>query len=237
MATFENVCDHLAPPAGANGVAEGFFGFLTTADACKLRLVNRALCEDVKNSRWKDSETIISGSIKDWRACFPLATEANITNNIEIRNDDFVHLQGLEKLNMSKCTLLIDNAALAHLTGSIRHLNISCCFGITDDGLAYLAGIVSLNISLSYITDAGFAHLRGIRILDTSYNDISDNALSFLTGIEELYMSYCFRVTDAGIARKLFFATYVFHTRSNFQIPLFLNRPRRRPCFGHHRLP
>ena len=34
----------LAPPAGAHGVCEGIFGFLTTRDARALRLVCRLCC-------------------------------------------------------------------------------------------------------------------------------------------------------------------------------------------------
>ena len=52
--TLLDVFGVLAPPAGAHGVCEGIFGFLTTRDARALRLVCHMCCADVAAARWHD---------------------------------------------------------------------------------------------------------------------------------------------------------------------------------------
>jgi len=54
--TLLDVFGVLAPPAGAHGVCEGIFGFLTTRDARALRLVCRLCCADVAAARWHDEK-------------------------------------------------------------------------------------------------------------------------------------------------------------------------------------
>ena len=132
----------LAPPAGAHGVCEGIFGFLTTRDARALRLVCRLCCADVAAARWHDEETPISGSLAAWRTCFPDARAANVAGRADLRDEEFARLAGLKALNMSQCTG-ITNASLAHLAG-IHTLYTNGCTGITDAGLAHLAGIHTL---------------------------------------------------------------------------------------------
>ena len=162
--TLLDVFGVLAPPAGAHGVCEGIFGFLTTRDARALRLVCRLCCADVAAARWHDEETRISGPLAVWRACFPGARAANVAERADLRDADFARLAGLKALNMSGCTGITD-AGLAHLVG-IHTLNMDGCTGITDAGLAHLAGIHTLNMCVcTGITDAGLAHLTGIHTL------------------------------------------------------------------------
>ena len=60
----------LASPArlgcdgGAHGVGEGIFGLLSTREARPLRLVSRVLCADVRNARWYDRDTVITGDLR-----------------------------------------------------------------------------------------------------------------------------------------------------------------------------
>ena len=133
--------------------AQYLLPLLTTADACALRLVCREFLAAVSEQPWEDTETVIRGSIAAWRACFPRARCANVSQvdwlplprTTPVVDADFVHLEGLWELNMEECTSVTD-AAFAHLRG-IHTLKMAACW---QPG----------------ITDAAFAHLRGIRALD-----------------------------------------------------------------------
>ena len=131
---------NFAPPAGAHGVCEGIFGFLTTRDACALRLVCRLCCADVAAARWHDEETPISGSLAAWRACFPDARAANVVERADLRDADFARLAGVKALNMYGCT------------------------GITDAGLAHLAGIQTLEMAGCAPTTIDAARARGLPV-------------------------------------------------------------------------
>ena len=125
--TLLDVFGVLSPPAGAHGVCEGIFGFLTTREARALRLVCRLCCADVAAARWHDEKTAISGSLAAWRTCFPDARAANVVARTDLRDVDFARLAGLKALNMGGCTGITD-AGLAHLAG-IHTLNMVLCTG------------------------------------------------------------------------------------------------------------
>ena len=206
--------------AGGNGrtlLAEcpgALLKFFSTPDACKLRLVCRELQAAVAAHPWKDRETVILGSIGQWRACFPRARCANVRmramhfavrRRTPVVNADFAHLAGLWELNMEGCTAVTD-AALVHLRG-IRVLDMSQCHQatITDAGLAHLVGIQKLCIagcSQATLTDAAFAPLRGIRALNMrACGQLTDAVFAHLKGIHTLLMDYCrLTITDAALA-------------------------------------
>ena len=164
MASLTDVLAVLSPPGGAHGVGEGVFGFLTTREARPLRLVSRVLCADVRNARWYDRDTVITGELRKWRACFSDARCAIVSGRRDLVDADLVHLSGVEEVNLSGCVQITD-AGLAHLRG-VRVLDIAGCTLITDAGLAPLTGIHTLDISgCEQITDAGLAHLTGIHAL------------------------------------------------------------------------
>ena len=52
--------------------------FVSTVDACALRLVCREFLVAVIEHPWEDRDTVIQGSIRAWRACFPRARCANV---------------------------------------------------------------------------------------------------------------------------------------------------------------
>ena len=195
----------------------------------------RSTCKDavaaVAAHPWDDLETVIHGNVGPallragpgvqkgaWRGCFPRARGANFCGGEMYCNPcgrhtllvdgDFVHLVGLRRLDMSRCTSVTD-AAFAHLAG-IQSLDMSFCDQrtITDAAFAHLAGIQSLNMSCcdqATITDAAFAPLAGIKILDMSFCDqptITDSAFVPLAGIKSLDMSGCRQttITDAAFA-------------------------------------
>ena len=168
MASFSDVLTVLSPPGGAHGVGEGIFGLLSTREARPLRLVSRVLCADVRNARWYDRATVITGVLRAWRACFSDARCANVSEREDLTDADLVHLSGVEEVNLRGCAQITD-AGLAHLRG-VRVLNIAGCEQITDAGLAHLTGIHTLDMSwCTEITDAGLAHLAGIHTLDMTW--------------------------------------------------------------------
>ena len=205
MASFYDVLAVLQPPYGEHGVGKGIFGFLSTREARPLRLVSSVLCADVRNARWYDRDTVITGDLRKWRACFSKARCANVSGREDLTDADLVHLRGVEEVNLRDCTQITD-AGLAHLRG-VRVLNIARCALITDAGLAHLTGIHTLDmVDCARITDAGLAHLTGIHTLDISRelfgppSLITDAGLAHLTGIHTLNMRECRQITDAGLA-------------------------------------
>ena len=202
MASFYDVLAVLQPPYGEHGVGKGIFGYMSTREARPLRLVSRVLCEDVRNARWYDRDTVITGELRKWRACFSDARCANASERRDLVDADLVHLSGVEEVNLSGCTQITD-AGLAHLRG-VRVLNIVGCTQITDAGLAHLTGIHTLVMrECTRITDAGLAHLTGIHTLNLSWcTRITDAGLAHLTGIHTLSMGGCNPATSAA-ARAL----------------------------------
>ena len=161
MASFYDVLAVLQPPYGEHGVGKGIFGYMSMREARPLRLVSCVLCADVRNARWYDRDTVITGDLRMWRACFSDARCANVSGRRDLVDADLVHLSGVEEVNLRGCTQITD-AGLAHLRG-VRVLNIASCARVTDAGLAHLTGIHTLDISRSFyeppslITDAGLA--------------------------------------------------------------------------------
>ena len=189
--------------------------FVSTRDACALRLVCREFLAAVSEHPWEDRDTVIQGSIGAWRACFPRARCANMqrydedgeeTRTLPVVDADFVHFEGLRELYMAGCTDVTD-AAFVHLRG-IHTLDMSGCDqpAITDAAFAHLAGIQRLSMwacGQATITDAAFAHLRGIQLLNMSdCRQLTDAAFVHLRGIHTLYMWHCFQpaITDAAFA-------------------------------------
>ena len=202
MASFYDVLAVLQPPYGEHGVGRGIFSFLSTREARPLRLVSRVLCADVRNARWYDRDTVITGDLRMWRACFSDARCANVSGRRDLVDADLVHLSGVEEVNLRGCTWITD----AGLRG-VRVLNIAGCARITDAGLAHLTGIHTLNMSYcARITDAGLAHLTGIHTLSMRWCErITDAGLAHLPGIHTLLMHGCDRATIAA-ARALGFS-------------------------------
>ena len=212
--------------------------YLWQDEARSLRAASRACREAVAEHPWSDFDmqepyvkSRIGGRLSLWRACFPNARAANISENKNVTDADFVQLRGIHKLNMSDCyRATITDAAFAHLRG-IHTLDMSHCrqATISDAAFAHLRGIHTLDMSYCYqatITDAAFAHLRGIHSLNMSAcnqatitdaafahlvgisdltfgpsNTISNAALAHLRGIRKLRIIRCPQITDAALAQ------------------------------------
>jgi hypothetical protein len=188
--------------------------FVSTADACALRLVCREFLAAVTEHPWEDRRTAIQGNIRSWRACFPRARCANVqqrgvasreTRVTPLVDADFVHFEGLREVYMAGCNAVTD-ASFVSLRG-INTLDMSYCDqqSITDSAFAHLHGIKWLSIRgciQPTITDAAFQHLSGILVLDMSFcEQFSDAAFVNLQGICELHMSNCSQpsITDQAL--------------------------------------
>jgi hypothetical protein len=181
--------------------------FVSTHDARALRRVCREFLAAVTEHPWEDMRTVITGSIRKWRACFPRALRACVTmeppfcgtrkwRTAQVVDADFVHLEGLLELDMSGCQDVTD-AAFAHLRG-VRSLNMRFTgAGITDAAFAPLRGIHTLDMSgcsQASISDAAFAHLRGIhtlKVMGCNQASITSAAFAPLRGVRTLDMHGC----------------------------------------------
>ena len=161
-----SVRSHLA---GVHSVGGGVLGFLTLTQLNAVRGVCRELREAVRAFPWADMTTRVLGSLAKWRAAFPAARAANVSERRDLCDADFVHLRGIHTLNMAGCSqATITDGTFAHLRG-IHTLNMSYCrqATITDGAFAHLRGIHTLDMRLcnqTTITPAAIAHLAGASI-------------------------------------------------------------------------
>jgi len=173
----------------------------TTAEATVLRLLCREFKDTVAEFPWEDDKTLIKGSVADWRACFPRARWANVSDRgagycrVPVEDADFVHFVGLRRLDMSNCRGITD-AAFAHLKG-IHTLTMSLCSQatITDAAFVHLKGIHTLNMAFcdqAAITDAVFVHLKGIHSLSLYHcTQLTNAVFTHLKGVKRLNIGYC----------------------------------------------
>jgi hypothetical protein len=182
----------------------------TTKEATTLRLLCKEFKTTVADFPWEDHRTVIRGSVASWRACFPRARSADVSEwehfcvkgrMNPVVDADFVHFVGLKWLRMWYCTGITD-AAFIHLKG-IHTLNMRGCYSITDAAFVHLEGIDTLRMgdcSQPTITDAAFVHLKGIRSLNMvfcSQDTITDAAFVHLKGIQSLNVCGCTQLTSA----------------------------------------
>jgi len=139
--------------------------FFTTKEACELRLVHSEFLDAVNATPWHDMETVITGRVAAWRACFPIAQAAKL--GAHVVDADFVHLRGLWSLDMSFCKGISD-AAFANLCG-INSLIMWFCKqpSITASASKHLKGIEELDMRgcILAVTSAAFNILQGARNL------------------------------------------------------------------------
>lgn len=148
----------------------------STPEACQLRLICREFLGAVSAHCWKDSTTVIRGSIPLWRACFPRARCANVRasspwapggRRLFTSEAVWASLTGLEELDMSQQRL--PEAAFCVLA-SLKKLTVRwCCGGLPEACFPHLAGLVALDVSRCFgFSDAAFSHLASIRVLRAS---------------------------------------------------------------------
>ena len=196
---------------GAHSIGEGIFGFLNMIDSNKVRVQCRECHQAVKDFPWMDSKSKIKGSVKAWRAAFPVARAVNVSKRNDIVDEDFVHIRGdarvrLHTVYIEGCKRVTD-AAFIRLRG-IHRLDMDNCNQetITDAAFIHLRGIHTLfmvGCNQATVTDAAFVHLRGIRLLfmnGCNQETVTDAAFINLRGIHMLFMGGCNQatITDAA---------------------------------------
>jgi hypothetical protein len=101
------------------------------------------------------------------------------------------------------------NLSLLEVFPELRGLNLSGT-GISDEGLAHLAGLLNLDdLGLEHtgITDAGLVHLKNLEQLQSlglEHTEITDDGLRHLARLESLtalFLDSDTKVTDAAIRR------------------------------------
>ena len=193
---------------GAHSIGEGIFGFLNMRDSNKVRVQCVECRKAVMDFPWMDAshESRIRGSVRAWRAAFPVARKVNVSYRDDIVDADFVHIRSdarvrLHTVHMRNCKRVTD-AAFVHLRG-IHTLGMSDCnqTTITDSAFIHLRGIHTLDMrwcNQATITDSAFIHLRGIHTLymgGCNQATITDSTFIHLRGIHTLDMSRCNQVT------------------------------------------
>ena len=94
---------------------------LSTGDVLPLRATCKEAAAAIAQHPWEDSETVIRGRVRDWRACFPRARAANLAGKgpgffgcslrvIPLADAELVHLAGLRTLNIAGRKELTDAA-------------------------------------------------------------------------------------------------------------------------------
>ena len=165
---------------GAHSIGEGIFGFLNMRDSNKVRVQCVECRQAVMDFPWMDEKSHITGSIRAWRAAFPVARAANVSYRSDIVDEDFVHIRGDVRVRL-------------------HTVRMWCCKSVTDAAFVYLRGIHTLDMigcNQATITDSAFIHLRGIHTLYISgCNQATDSAFIHLRGIHTLYMIGCNQVT------------------------------------------
>lgn len=135
--------------------------------------------------------------------------------NKSVKDDHFVHLEGIHALDLSYCYSVSDKA-FSHLTG-IHTLDMSNCSQetITDKAFSHLTGIHTLQMvrcTQQTITDKAFSHLTGVNTLHMNYcsqETITGKAITHLAGIHTLNMSDC---TQIPITDEIFSHLAGIHT-------------------------
>jgi hypothetical protein len=172
----------------------------TTKEAATLRQLCKEFKGTVADFPWEDVMTVIKGSVASWRACFPRARWANVYGadwnggrRTPVEDADFVHFEGLRRLDMRRCRSVTD-AAFVHLKG-IHTLVMFGCIRITDAAFVHLKGIHTLNMGDCYqdtITDAAFVHIKGIHSLSLfGCTQLTSAVFAHLKGVKRLDIGMC----------------------------------------------
>ena len=152
---------------------------LTTRDACEMRLVNKAHKATVTAHPWADVETVIKGSLADWRVCFPHACAANLNQSdvykaptpaglraAPIPQEHFCHLTGLSFLSVRGNASFTDEALL-HLGGSVQHLDVSGCMALSGQNMENVSGATLVEMHFCHRAAYNNALRRGVRAVWT----------------------------------------------------------------------
>jgi hypothetical protein len=144
-----------------------------------LRLVCREFEGTIRRYRWSDKVTPIYKHIYMWRACFPYAIAANLSEmSKKLVDADLFHLQNMDYLDLRSCYEL--TGATFHYLRGINTLKINGCFRIKPDAFMYLTGVQNLEM--------------------TCCKAMGEDAFRYLRGTYDLHLELCFCNHDAAVA-------------------------------------
>lgn len=149
-------------------------------------------------------------------ANFPNLFELVINTCEAITSAGLLHLTGLPNLHtlhMDGCMNLCD-VSLSHLRAlkqQLRKMTITCCYDVTDTGIAYLCEITSLTHltlgGLPLITDASLASLallvNLVSLCFSGFRGLMQNGTPYIAALPRLKKLSFFhmnRLNDAGLA-------------------------------------
>ena len=115
---------------GAHSIGEGIFGFLNMIDSNKVRVQCVECRQAVMDFPWMDEKSRITGSVKAWRAAFPVARAVNVSERQDIVDADFVHIRGdarvrLHTVDMRWCRSVTDAAFVLGLGTGVSQRTIA----------------------------------------------------------------------------------------------------------------
>lgn len=176
------------------------FSYLPVHPLMKFRIVSKATVEYAK--RFKGSQTRIR-SIQKWHACFPEATQANVSG-LQLCMDDVPYLTHVKDLDMSLCCPYLDDRFMISSLNWIRlpglkKLTIMGNVQMTDEWLSHFTELEDLTLNHSNdITGSGFRAMKLKRLTLISMRRLTDQSLMGLD-LEELSIVSNSRITDEGI--------------------------------------
>lgn len=134
-----------------------------------LRLVCREFEHTVGRYNWDDKNTIVSKDLDRWRACFPNARAANLSQmGAALVDADLVHLQGLKYLDLSYCYNL--TGATFHYLHGVHTLKLNGCFRIKPEAFIHLAGVQNLEMTCCKAMGVeAFQSIRGVSDLSICF--------------------------------------------------------------------
>ena len=226
---------------GCYNVTDIGIGHAFVKDLSSLTVLNLSLCKQITDTSLGRIARFLSNlEVLDLAGCcnitntglllcawgLPKLKYLNLRSCRHISDTGIAHLAGLNAssargnknlttLCLQDCQKITDNA-LSNIAKGLVHLesiNLSFCCGITESGLAHLAGLRSLrelNLrSCESIGDEGIAHLAvgglNLTYLDVSFCDkVGDAALKHISNglhhLKNLGLNSC-HITDDGLCK------------------------------------
>jgi hypothetical protein len=175
------------------------FSYLPVRPLIALRLASKATVEYAK--RFKGCRLRIK-SIQKWNACFPEATQANLSG-VQVCMDDLPYLTHVKDLDLCVCCPYLERNIQSfglswfRLPG-VKKLTLMGNIQMTDEWLSHFTELEELSLSHMNINGSGFRNMKLKRLTLISMSRIKDQALMGLP-LEDLTIVSNRHISDEGI--------------------------------------
>eukprot|EP01018_Ginkgo_biloba_P036805 Gb_00784 [translate_table: standard] len=164
--------------------------------------------------RWLKIQSGVRHSLK---CHFPHTSDAS-QNCFKYLVKLLARFPALHSVSLAGCTEIPDSALTVFQTAGskVQCLSLDCCFGITDEGLAYICNgctaLISLSLYRCNVSNIGLGYIaRGcsnLEIINLSYcQGISDSGMAVLAegcpGLKVVTISYCRNIQGEGFEKHL----------------------------------